>query len=186
MTKNTSYKLAKNIVLIGMMGAGKSAIGRRLSATLDLPFKDADAEIEAAADMTVSEIFAEHGETQFRDGERRVILRLLEEDGIVLALGGGAFINDETRAAIQENAFSVWLDVELEELVRRVNKRPGKRPLLEKGNPEDVLRDIIAERGPIYAQADSVVKSSSESHSKTVKAIIAELREKAILLEIGA
>lgn len=175
---------AKNIVLIGMMGSGKSSIGCRLATRLDLPFKDSDTEIENAAGMEVAEIFTQHGEDSFRDGERRVILRLLEKQNTVLALGGGAFMNEEIFAAIKQKAVSVWLDVDLKELVRRVGKRPNKRPLLKEGNPEDILRTLMATRAPIYAQADIVVKSKSESHKATAQAIIAALCEKNILSKI--
>ena len=124
----------RSIVLVGLMGAGKSTVGRRLAARLDLPFRDADAEIEAAAGMSISEIFAVHGEPYFRDGERRVIARLLQEGPIVLATGGGAFMNAETRARIAETAISVWLRADFEVLMRRVRKRANRPLLLQVSN----------------------------------------------------
>ena len=151
--KNRQAICSRPIVLIGMMGAGKSSLGLRLAEALHLPFLDADAEIEKAAAMSVAEIFEQHGEAAFRDGERRVIKRLLDGEPMVLALGGGAFMNDETRALVQEKALCVWLDVSLDELVRRVKKKPNKRPLLKGQNVEEKLAELMQIRAPIYRHA---------------------------------
>ena len=149
-------KPERTIVLIGMMGAGKSTIGRRLAARLDLEFIDADAEIEAAAGCSIEEIFARHGEASFRDGERRVIARLLDRSPHVLATGGGAFMDARTRAKIRERAISVWLRADVDLLLRRVARRQN-RPLLKKGDMRETLEHLLAERGPVYAQADVCV-----------------------------
>jgi shikimate kinase len=169
-----SFAPARTLVLVGLMGAGKSSVGRRLAARLALPFIDADAEIEAAAGMTVSEIFARHGEPAFRDGERRVIARLLGDPVHVLATGGGAFMEPRTRALIRERAVSIWLRAELDELVRRVSRR-SDRPLLKGADPRGVLERLMAERYPIYAQADVTVASGSGSTDDTVERILDEL-----------
>jgi shikimate kinase len=164
----------KTLVLVGLMGAGKSSVGRRLAARLGLPFVDADQEIEAAAGMTVEEIFARHGEPAFRDGERRVIARLLDNPVQVLATGGGAFMDARTRALIRERAISIWLHAELDELVRRVTRRTD-RPLLKGRDPRAVLEQLIAERYPVYAQADVTVPSSMGSADETVERILERL-----------
>jgi shikimate kinase len=164
----------KTLVLVGLMGAGKSSVGRRLAARLGLPFIDADQEIEAAAGMTIEEIFARHGEPAFRDGERRVIARLLDNPAHVLATGGGAFMDARTRALIRERAISIWLHAELDELVRRVSRRTD-RPLLKGGDPRAVLERLIAERYPVYAEADVTVPSSIGSAEETVDRIIERL-----------
>ncbi len=158
----------RSIVLVGLMGAGKSTVGRRLAARLGLPFKDADQEIEAAAGMSIPEIFALHGEAYFRDGERRVIARLLQESPIVLATGGGAYMNDETRARIAERAVSVWLRADLDVLMKRVRKR-SNRPLLQDPDPEGVMRRLIAVRHPVYARADVTVESRDTPHERVVQ-----------------
>jgi shikimate kinase len=167
----------RSIVLIGLMGAGKTAVGKRLAARLDLPFVDADSEIETAAGQTVSEIFAEHGEAYFRQGERKVIKRLLETGPQVLATGGGAFMNEETRANIAARGISIWLKAELRVLLKRVNRR-GNRPLLAQGDPETVMRKLMAERDPIYAEADIVVESRDVPHDAIVGAVINALAAK--------
>src|SRR5918998_971990 len=133
----------RSVVLVGLMGAGKSTVGRRLAARLNMPFKDADAEIEAAAGMSVADIFATHGEPYFREGERRVLARLLQEGPIVLATGGGAFMNPETRARIAEKGISIWLKADLDVLMRRVRKR-SNRPLLKNTDPEGSMRRLMA------------------------------------------
>jgi shikimate kinase len=148
----------RSIVFVGMMGAGKTTVGRRVAARLDLPFVDVDVEIERAAAQTIPEIFAEHGETYFRDGERRVIARLLAEGPQVLATGGGAFMNAETRTAIAEAGVSVWLEAAPEVLWNRVRHRTH-RPLLANPDPEGTLRRLVAERYPTYALADLTVPS---------------------------
>jgi shikimate kinase len=164
----------RSIVLVGLMGAGKSTVGRRLAARLGLPFKDADHEIEAAAGMTIPEIFAGHGEPHFRDGERRVIGRLLLEGPLVLATGGGAFMNDETRARIAESAVSIWLRAEFDVLMRRVRKR-SNRPLLQNPDPEGTMRRLIEARHPVYAQADLTLESREVPHDRVVEEAVAAL-----------
>jgi shikimate kinase len=162
------------IVLVGMMGAGKSSIGRRLADRLGLPFIDADSAIEEAAGKTISEIFAEHGEAYFRDGERRVIARLLEEGGKVLATGGGAFMTEQTRALISQRGISVWLKASLPVLMERVRRR-SNRPLLKIENPESVLSRLIDERYPVYALADVTVESRDVPHDVILDEIVAKL-----------
>ena len=168
---------ARSVVLIGLMGAGKTAVGKRLAARLELPFVDADTEIETAAGMTVSEIFARHGEAYFREGERKVIKRLLEAGPQVLATGGGAFMNEETRANIKARGISIWLRAELRVLLKRVNRR-GNRPLLAVGNPEKVMRKLMAERDPVYAEADIVVDSRDVPHDAIMSAVANALAAK--------
>ena len=157
----------RSIVLVGMMGSGKSSVGRRLAARLGLPFSDADVEIEQAAGMTIPEIFKAHGEAFFRDGERRVIARLLASGPRVLATGGGAFMSDETRERIAENGVSVWLKAEPDVLMRRVRKR-ANRPLLQTADPEGTLRALLSQREPIYALADVTVVSHDAPHETVV------------------
>lgn len=159
------------VVLIGLMGAGKSAIGKRLAAVLDLPFTDADHEIERAAGKSINEIFAEHGEAYFRDGERRVIARLLGEGPKVLATGGGAFMNEDTRRRIAKIGISVWLKADLDLLMSRVGRR-DTRPLLRAPNPRGVMEKLIAERYPIYALADITIASRDVAHEVIVEEII--------------
>ena len=160
-----------SLVLVGLMGVGKSTIGRRLAARLNLPFVDADEEIEKAAGMTIQEIFDRHGEPAFRDGERRVIARLIDGTPKVIATGGGAFVNDETRALILDKATAIWLDADIEILVGRVSRRDG-RPLLKGKDPRDVLTELAAKRAPFYAQAPIRVRSTDSPHEATVEAII--------------
>jgi shikimate kinase len=164
----------RSVVLIGMMGAGKSSIGRRLAARLGIPFVDADSEIEQAAGMTIPEIFASHGEPYFRAGEARVITRLLEGGPQVLATGGGAFMNPDTRATIRAKAISVWLRATLDVLNRRI-KRRNDRPLLKTSDPVETLRRLMEERYPVYAEADLTVESREVPHDTIVDEIIAEL-----------
>src|SRR5215218_9869364 len=142
----------RSVVLVGLMGAGKSTVGRRLGSKLGLPFRDADHEIEAAAGMTIPDIFAIYGEAYFRDGERRVIARLLQDGPMVLATGGGAYMNEETRAGIRERAVSIWLKADLEVLLKRVRKR-SNRPLLQNPDPEGTMRKLMDIRYPVYAEA---------------------------------
>lgn len=164
----------RNVVLVGMMGAGKSSIGKRLAERLGLSFIDADTEIEAAAGKSIPEIFAEHGKSYFREGERRVIARILEGRGRVLAAGGGAFMNAETRARIATRAVSVWIKADLEVLMQRVRKR-SNRPLLRTTDPEATMRALIEQRHPVYALADITVLSRDIAHEVIVSEIIAAL-----------
>lgn len=161
----------RSLVLIGLMGAGKSAIGRRLAKRLGLDFVDADKEIEAAAGMSINEIFTEHGEDYFRDGERRVIARLLGGGPIVLATGGGAYMNEETRAEISENGVSIWLNADLDILLERVSRR-DTRPLLKTGDPREIMASLMAERYPVYAGADVTVQSRDVPHDVIVEEIV--------------
>ena len=164
------------IVLVGMMGAGKSSIGRRLATRLDLPFADADNEIEAAHAMTIPEIFAKYGEAYFRDGEVRVIARLLESGPSILATGGGAFMREETRRRIQEKGISVWLRADPDVILRRVKRRTD-RPLLQTDDPSVTIRRLVDERYPIYAQADITVLSRDVPHEKIVDECVQMLRD---------
>jgi shikimate kinase len=164
----------RSLVLVGLMGAGKSTVGRRLAQMLKLPFRDADHEIEAAAGMTIPDIFSIHGEEYFRDGERRVIARLLQEGPMVLATGGGAFMNEETRRAIAEHGISIWLKADLDILMRRVRKR-ATRPLLQNPDPEGTMRRLMDLRYPVYATADLTVDSHEAPHDRVVADIIKAL-----------
>ena len=157
----------RSIVLVGMMGAGKSTIGRRLSARLGLPFLDADAEIEAAAGMSIPDIFESRGEADFRDGEARVIARLLDSGPAVIATGGGAVMRQETRDRIRDKAVSIWLKVDPDIIMRRV-KRRSDRPLLQTAEPEATVERLIREREPVYGQADVTVWSRDVPHEKIV------------------
>lgn len=162
---------SRPITLVGLMGVGKTSVGKRLAARLGLPFVDADAEIEIACGMTIAEIFAKFGEPHFRDGERRVIARLVDGSPKVVATGGGAFIQPETRALILERSRAIWLDADIGTLVDRVKKR-DTRPLLSGKDPATVLRALAQERGPIYALAPIRVKSGGGPHGEVVEAII--------------
>jgi shikimate kinase len=164
----------RTIVLVGLMGAGKTRIGRRIAARLKLPFSDSDRVIEAAAGETIEEIFANRGERVFRDGERRVILRLLGEPVHVLATGGGAFMDPLTRAAIARRGVSVWLRADLDVLAARVARRTD-RPLLKKGDPRVILAELIERRHPTYGEADVVVDSGNGSPESTAARVIAAL-----------
>jgi shikimate kinase len=164
------------IVMVGMMGAGKSSVGRRLANRLGMAFVDADSEIELAANQSIPEIFEQHGEAYFRDGERRVIQRLLDGRAKVLATGGGAFIQPETRAAIQASGISIWLKADRELLLARV-KRRSNRPLLKGGDPGATIDRLIAERYPVYAQADIHVQSRDVAHELVIEDILAALAD---------
>ena len=166
----------RTIALVGLMGVGKSSVGRRLANTLGLPFRDADSEVEGAAGRTIPEIFAELGEPAFRDGERRVIGRLLEGPPHVLATGGGAFMNPETRALIKDRAISVWLKADLDVLARRVGRKDS-RPLLAGKDPIDVLRAQAEARYPAYAEADITVETGDTAHHIAVGQVIQALTE---------
>jgi shikimate kinase len=164
----------RSVVLVGMMGAGKSSIGRRAALRLGIPFVDADSEIEKAAGMTISDIFATRGEAEFRAGEARVILRLLESGPQVLATGGGAFTNPDTRAAIGAKGISIWLKAEFDVLMKRIRRRHD-RPLLKTEDPGATLRRLMEERDPVYALADLAVQSRDVMHDKIVDEIVSGL-----------
>lgn len=166
------------IVLVGLMGAGKTSIGRRLAEKLGLAFVDADHEIEAAAGKTIADIFAEHGEAYFRDGERKVIARLMENGEQILATGGGAYMNPETRARIREGGICVWLKADLDLLMKRVMKR-NDRPLLRTADPEAVMRRLIEDRYPVYAEADVTVECRDVQHAQMVNDVLRALARKA-------
>jgi shikimate kinase len=166
--------LNRTVALVGMMGAGKTSIGRRLAVRLGVPFRDADQEIEAAAGLTVAEIFARFGEAYFRDGERRVIQRLLAEPPHVLASGGGAYMDPATRAAMKDAAFTVWLKVPLDVLLGRVRKRET-RPLLNNGDMRGTLEKLLAAREPVYAEADMILETADEPHAVAIDKIVAAL-----------
>jgi shikimate kinase len=172
--ENRRFAPSRTIVLVGLMGAGKSKIGRRLAVRLGLPFFDSDPEIEAAAGETIEEIFANRGERAFREGERRVIARLLAQPVHVLATGGGAFMDPATRALIAHHGVSLWLRADLHILVERVARR-GNRPLLKQGDPSAILAELIERRYPIYGEADVVVDSGDGSPEATVTRAIAAL-----------
>ncbi|MEP3226883.1 MAG: shikimate kinase [Parasphingorhabdus sp.] len=167
--------IEKPLVLIGLMGVGKTTVGRRLAKKLDMPFVDADEEIEKAADLKISEIFDRFGEDYFRDGERRVIARLMEDGHNVIATGGGAFMNSETRALILSKSTAIWLDADIDILVKRVARR-DTRPLLRNGDPETILRDLARKRNPIYATAHLHVTGNDAPHDLTVDNIIKALK----------
>jgi len=164
----------KAVVLVGLMGVGKTTVGRRLARRLGLDFVDSDHEIEKAAGMTIADIFEVYGEADFRSGERRVIARLLDGNPQIVATGGGAFINEETRALIKEAGLSIWLDADIKVLVERTSRR-ATRPLLKGGNPEQILSALATERAPIYGEADITVASGIGPHERVVEDIIAAL-----------
>ncbi len=166
----------KIIVLVGLMGAGKSCVGRRIAQTLDIPFLDADAEVEAAAGCSIVDIFERYGEEEFRDGERRVIARLLDGPPSVIATGGGAFIDGQTRKLINENGLSVWLRADLDTLVSRTAGRTH-RPLLNSGDQRKTLSDLIDQRYPIYAQANVTVDTGSDSANVTCSRVLDAIAE---------
>ncbi len=166
----------KFIVLVGLMGAGKTKLGRLIASSFGLPFIDADSEIEKAAGCSVQEIFERFGEAYFRDGERRVIQRILSEKPAVLATGGGAYMDAKTRKEISKNGVAIWLRADLDLLVRRTERRSG-RPLLNKGNGREIMAGLIDERYPVYARAEIVVDVSDEPAPETARKIITELIE---------
>ncbi len=165
----------RSIVLVGLMGAGKTTIGRRLASLLALPFRDADVEIEAAAGMVVADIFSSYGETAFRDGEKRVIARLLDEGPLVLATGGGAYMDAETRARIARTAVSVWLKADHGTLMQRVRRR-SHRPLLRTADPDGTMRQLMSERYPVYGLADLTVESRDAFHERVTQDVVEALR----------
>jgi shikimate kinase len=161
----------KSIALVGLMGAGKTSVGRRLAKRLSLPFADTDAEIEAAAGLGIAEIFERFGEAHFRDGERRVIARLIEGPRQVIATGGGAFMNEETRALILTRCTTIWLDGDIDTLAARVGRR-GHRPLLKDKEPRLLLAELARARNPVYALAHLTVRGDTETHERTVARIV--------------
>lgn len=171
-------RIDRPVVLVGLMGVGKSSIGRKLAHLLHMPFVDADDEIESAAQMSIAEIFTQFGEPYFRDGERRVIARLMDEPGTkrVIATGGGAFVNPETRALILQKAITVWLDSNLDVLLDRVGRK-NTRPLLQNGDPREILGRLKAEREPAYAEAPIHVKSSAGPQGRTVALVLKGIAE---------
>lgn len=169
--RDLARRIDRPVVLVGMMGVGKTSVGKRLAALLELPFVDADEAIEEAAQMPIPEIFATHGEPYFRDGERRVIARLVKQGPQVIATGGGAFCNAETRALILEQAIAVWLDSDLDTLVERTSRKDN-RPLLQQGDPRQIIARLKAEREADYRQAPIHVISGQGPHSRTVNAIL--------------
>ncbi len=173
-------RLTRTVALVGMMGAGKSSVGRRLASALQVPFRDADTEIETAAGCSINEIFARFGEDAFREGERKVIARMLGDAPHVLATGGGAFIDGETRTRLKADAFSVWISVPLEVLWDRV-KRRDTRPLLKRDNPREVLETLLREREPVYAEADLKIDSLDGPHNIAVGRIIEALKDHGVL-----
>ena len=168
-------KLTRTVALVGMMGAGKSAVGRRLAARLNVAFKDADAEIESAAGCTISEIFARYGEPAFRDGERKVIARLLTEAPHVMATGGGAFMDATTRERLKHSAVTIWLRVPVDVLLERTGRR-DTRPLLRNGDPRETMERLLAERTSTYALADHTLDSEDGPHTASVDRIVALLK----------
>lgn len=167
--------LPRTVAIVGLMGAGKSAIGKRLAQRLGLAFVDADSEIERAAGCTIAEIFEKYGEAEFRQGERRVIGRLLDEPTHVLSTGGGAYMDPETRRLMREKALTVWLRAEIDVLWDRVKKR-GHRPLLKQGDPRETLERLVNQRYPIYAEADIVVDSTAQPADRTTEEVLQALR----------
>src|SRR6476659_6532063 len=186
MTADSDFQLLSalggcSLVLVGMMGAGKSSIGRKLAQRLGLPFVDADSEIERAAGMSISDIFTEHGEPYFRAGEARVIARLLDAGPQVLATGGGAFMHPQSRDAIRAKGISVWLKADHDVLMKRI-KRRNDRPLLKTDDPGETLRRLMAERDPVYAEADVTVLSRDVPHEiiigEIVSAVTSQLQKR--------
>jgi len=171
----------RSLVLIGMMGAGKSSIGRKLAQRLNLPFVDADSEIERAAGMSISEIFAKHGEPYFRAGEARVITRLLDGGPQVLATGGGAFMHPQSREAIRAKGISIWLRADYDVLMKRI-KRRNDRPMLKTDDPGETLRRLMQERDPVYAEADVIVHSRDVPHEIIIGEIISAVAPRLVAL----
>ena len=185
MNASSPLSLPRTVALVGLMGAGKSAIGRRLAQRLRLPFVDADDEIERAAGCSISEFFERFGEVEFRNGERRVISRLLEGPPHVLSTGGGAYIDPATRALMREKALTVWLRADLDVLFDRVKKR-AHRPLLRQGDPREILRRLMEQRYPIYAESDLVVESTAQPADRTTEQVIEALRRHLSPEPVGA
>lgn len=181
----TEFRLDKTVVLVGLMGAGKSTVGKRLANHINVDFYDSDLEIEKAADLTIPEIFERFGEKYFRDGEQRVVSRLLNSDPCIVATGGGAFISDEIREMINEKGFAVWINADLETLWGRVEGKPG-RPLLERPDAKKVLENLLNTRYPIYALSDHVVTSKKgRPHERVVNDIVKGLKKNNVLKQIN-
>jgi shikimate kinase len=170
-------RLDRPIVLVGLMGAGKSTVGRRIAVRLGLPFVDTDAEIEAAAGLTAAEIFEQYGEADFRDGERRLVARLMDGERKVIATGGGAFVNDETRRLLNENAITIWLDAPIDVLFERTARR-DTRPLLRNEDPRGTLERLLEERRPAYSEAHIHVRTGGGAHSNVVEAVLKAIDER--------
>ncbi|MBL0899476.1 MAG: shikimate kinase [Reyranella sp.] len=175
MDASPPLSLPRTVALVGLMGAGKSAIGKRLALRLGLPFVDADDEIERAAGCSIAEFFEKYGEQEFRAGERRVIARLLDQTPHVLSTGGGAYMDPETRALMRAKALTIWLRAELDVLFERVRKR-AHRPLLRQGDPREILDRLMQQRYPIYAEADIVVDSTAQPADRTTEQVIDAIR----------
>lgn len=175
--KGLTARLDRPVVLVGLMGAGKSTVGRRLARRLSLPFIDSDAAIEDAVGLTAGEVFERYGEEDFRDGERRLVARLIDGGVRVIATGGGAYINEQTRRLLNERAITVWLDAPTELLAERTARRPETRPMLNKGPRGEILENLMAQRRPKYAEAHIRVPSMGGSHGEVVEAIVAELEK---------
>jgi shikimate kinase len=171
--------LSRTVALVGMMGAGKSSVGRRLAARLGVPFRDADSEIELAAGCSIPEIFDRYGEPAFREGERKVIARLLGEPPHVLATGGGAFIDPETRTHLKQCAVTVWIKAPVDVLMARVQRRDN-RPLLRTADPRATLEKLLADRTPVYAEADVAIESEDGPHACTVDRVLAALKQRGV------
>lgn len=169
--------LDRPVVLVGLMGAGKSTVGRRLARRLGLPFIDSDAAIEDAVGLPAGEVFERYGEEDFRDGERRLVARLIDGGVRVIATGGGAYVNEDTRRLLNEKAITVWLDAPTELLAERTARRPETRPMLTKGDRTEILGRLIGERKPKYAEAHIRIPSNGGSHFEVVEAIVAALKE---------
>jgi shikimate kinase len=174
-----TFQPHRSIVMVGMPGCGKSSIGRKLATRLGLPFYDADDEVEASAGMRISQIFERFGEAEFRKGERQVIARLISQPLHVLATGGGAFMDPETRKLIKEKAISVWLRTNLETLLERTGRR-NDRPLLRQGPPHEILKKLLEERSPTYAEADIIIDSDNRPADETVNRVIEALRSQPV------
>jgi len=174
-THSLKKRLDRPIVLVGLMGAGKSTVGRRLARRLDLPFVDSDAAIEDAAGLSAGEVFQRYGEADFRDGERRLVARLVDGPVRVIATGGGAYVNDQTRKLLNDRAITVWLDAPVDLLAERTARRPETRPMLKDGDRTETLAKLIEQRRPSYAEAHIRIPSSGAGHGAVVEAIIAAL-----------
>lgn len=176
MPHSLAFRLDRPVVLVGLMGAGKSTVGRRLAKRLGLPFVDSDQEIARAAGLSAAEVFERFGEKEFRDGERRVVARLVQEQPRVIATGGGAFLDPDTRALLDDKAITVWLDAPVEILAERTGRR-DTRPLLRQGDRRKILDELDRQRRPIYAEADLHIHSSDQAHARIVDTILSALEE---------